>query len=486
MPFVPEQETKSSRFKPDTQVSEITTPTESGGAAFGIYPKQRATPSSPETKEAVQKAAEVGADVLGFSVPEEPEMSPTAVGVSSGLGAAAGRYGPAALKKVGSLVSKIPTAPTRAAGGAMQALGTGLQSIPSTRRTLLPAAAMGGTELAGQVGEQMGVPRAATDLATLGLGPSAGRKIGETLVGTTTRTGEALAKKAEQLGFKLSPAQVRADIPVPAKGATFSSKENQKLANELASEGTGKKVKEIDSTFIGDRLKELGKEFDGVYKGKVFKIDQNAVDSIQNILREELSAIGPSGTSTVKSAADDIIKNFQSLASQSGFVPGTFAIEGEGLQRLRNALTERARSTSRSNAHEIYELVDQIDGSIARNHPQVAEKLKELRPKYRNSIILEDLYRAGGIHQGNISLEQLGNMLRGKREAVRMSGRDIDELGELGRELKLRARWETEGRAASEGEDVLGKLLGTGTDIVGKLLGTRSNTARSLQRYLSE
>ena len=484
MPFVPES--KSSRFKPDTQVDEPSTPSESGGAAFGIYPKQRATPSTPETKAAVQKAAETGADVLGFSVPEEPEMSPTAVGVSSGLGAAAGRYGPAALKKAGSLVSRIPGVPAQAAGRAMQALGTGLQTIPSTRRTVLPAAAMGGTELAGQVGEQMGVPRAATDLATLGLGPSVGRKIGESLVGTTTKTIEALAKKAEGLGFKLSPAQLRADVPVSAKGATFSSKENQKLANELASVGTGEKAEEISSEFIGKRLKDLGKEFDKVYKGKVFKIDQNAVDSIQNILREEMSAIGPSGTSAVKSAADDIVKNFQTLSSQSGFVPGTFAIEGEGLQRLRNALTERARSTSRSNAHEIYELVDQIDASVARNHPQVAKTLEELRPKYRNSIILEDLYRAGGIRQGNISLEQLGNMLRGKREAVRMSGRDIDELGELGRELKLRARWETEGRAASEGEDVLGKILGTGADIAGRLTGLRSSTARSLQRYLSE
>lgn len=455
-------------------------------AAFGVYPKQRATPSSPETKAAAARAAETGAEIMGFKVPEEPEMSPAAVGVSAGMGAAAGRYGPAALKKVGSLVSKIPTAPTRVAGTAMQALGTGLQAIPTTRRTVLPAAAMGGTELAGQVGEQFGVPRAATEVATLGLAPSTGRKIGEALVGRTTRTGEALAKKAESLGFKLSPAQVRADVPVPAKGATFSSDANQKLANELASAGTGKQVNEISSDFIGKRLKELGREFDNVYKGKVFNIDQNAVNAIQNILRDELAAIGPSGTSAVKSAADDIIRNFQLLSSQKGAVPGTFSIEGEGLQRLRNALTERARSTSRSNAHEIYDLVDQIDASIARNHPQVAKTLQELRPKYRNSIILEDLYRAGGIRQGNISLEQLGNMLRGKREAVRMTGKDIDELGELGRELKLRARWETEGRAATEGEDILGKILGTGADIAGKVAGTRGATARSLQRYLSE
>ena len=472
--------------KVDTSDLPVPRADEGGGAAFGIYPRQRAKPSSEETKAGAAKAAEAFGRVMGFEVPEEPELSPAAVGVAGGMGAAAGRYGPAALKKAGALVSKIPTVPTRAVGAGMQALGTGLQAIPATRRTVLPGVAMAGTEAAGQVGEQLGVPRAATAAATLGVGPIAGRKLGEALVGTTTRTGEALARKAEALGFKLSPSQVRADVPVPAKGATFTSKENQKLANELASAGTGKKAEEISAEFIGKRLKELGKEFDDVYKGKVFRIDQDAVNAINNILREEAAAIGPSGTSAVKSAADDIIKNFQILASQKGAIPGTFSIEGEGLQRLRNALTERARSTSRSNAHEIYELVDQIDGSIARNYPQVAEKLKELRPKYRNSIILEDLYRAGGVRQGNISLEQLGNMLRGKRDVARRTGQDIDELGELGRELKLRARWETEGKASTGGEDLLGRLLGTGADIAGTLTGTRGTTARGLQRYLSE
>ena len=73
-------------------------------------------------------------------------------------------------------------------------------------------------------------------------------------------------------------------------------------------------------------------------------------------------------------------------------------------------------------------------------------------------------------------------MLRGKRDVVRRSTMDIDNLGELGRELQLRARWESEGRAATGGEDVLGKLLGTGTDIASKLAGTRGRIARGIQR----
>mgnify|MGYP006276306575 CR=1 FL=1 len=302
------------------------------------------------------------------------------------------------------------------------------------------------------------------------------------LLGATTKLGEQSAKAAEKLGFKLSPSQVRAEGPVGERGAVGFTEHNQDLANKLASKGTGKEATFVDDKFIKERLSTLGKEFDNVYKGKIFNIDQNAVLAIQDILRDELAAIGPSGTSAVKSAAEDIVKNFQQLASRTGAQPGSFAIEGEGLQKLRNALTERARSTSRTNAREIYELVDVVDDSIARNHPQVAAKLDDLRPKYRNSIILEDLYRSGGIQRGDISLERLGNMLRTERSVVRRTGQDIDELAKLGRENKIRARWETTGVAPAEGQEVLKKTLGI--DLPRALsYPLRTRAARAAQRY---
>lgn len=305
--------------------------------------------------------------------------------------------------------------------------------------------------------------------------PRALRSGGRALLGTPSVTSEKFARDAEKLGFKLSPAQVRQDIPVPAKGATGWSQENQTLANKLASEGTGKSAKEISPEFIGERLKDLGKEYDKLYKGKQLRVDPNISNDLQNILAKE-QELGVAGVSTVKQAAQTMLDTIQ----RQGPV-----VVGDDLQRLRNALTERARSTtSRGNAHEIYELVDKIDAAIASRNPAFKATLDVLRPQYRNSIILEDLYRKGGIKQGNISLEQLGNMLRGKRDVVRRSGQDIDNLGELGRELGLRARWETQGRAATAGEDVLGKALGTGADIAGTLTGTRSRLGRAIQRNI--
>jgi len=307
------------------------------------------------------------------------------------------------------------------------------------------------------------------------------------LLGVPSKASEAIAKKAEKLGFKLSPSQVRQDVPLPSKGAAnllgSFAKENQALANELASKGTGVVAKEITPEFIQSRLRSLGDEFNKVYQGRTFNIDSNAVDAIREIASESSQIPTPA---SVKKIANDIIKNYDKLISVPGAKPNTFAIEGEALQRMRNALTESARSSTRTNAHEIYELVDSIDGSVARNHPDVAIKLNEIRPKYRNSVILEDLYRNGGIEQGNISLERLGKMTSGKRDAIRRTPGDIDELGDMGRTLNIRARWEKEGHGATGGEDVLGKALGTGADIAGKLTGTRSATARKIQSKLGE
>ena len=219
--------------------------------------------------------------------------------------------------------------------------------------------------------------------------------------------------------------------------------------------------------------------------GKEFKVDQEAVDAIRELANIESSAVGGLGVSPVKRAASDIVNTYDRLIAQGGNTD-TFRIQGEGLQKLRNSLSEAARSTSsRGNAHEIYDLIDRIDASIARNHPEVARELEVLRPQYRNTVVLEDLYRQGGIQGGNISLERLGTMLRGKPGAVRLQGMDIDELGELGRELKVRALWESAGHIPTAGESTLAAALGTGSDIVGSFSGLRSGAARAVQRAVS-
>jgi hypothetical protein len=307
------------------------------------------------------------------------------------------------------------------------------------------------------------------------------------LLGVASRTSEKAARQAEQLGFKLSPAQVRQDIPTTAQGATGWAKDNQTLANKLSSKATGREATEINPEFVRERLNTLGGEFQNLYKDKVFNIDQDAVDALRQIANVE-NLLPPSvQVGAVKNTANTILSKFDTLTSRAGAIPGTFGVEGNALQRIRTDLLQAARSSSsRQDAHTIYELVDAIDGSVARNHPQIAAKLDELRPLYRNTIILEDLVRNGGIRQGNISLESLGNMLGARKEGVRRVQGQLDQLGELGRELKLRARWQTVGDAATESTDILKRALGTALNTGASALGLRSRGARAVQRGLNE
>jgi hypothetical protein len=433
------------------------------------------------TPEEKAELAQLRAEKDTFAEPKEPTFGEKAKAV--GYGAATGLAGGLGeLEKFGAYT--VPQALGFQEEGQQEKLGGRPTLFPTVEEAQKGLAKVGIQKPREEVSEYQ---TAGEILGGFGTSiPGMVRGGAKALLGTTSKTGEAVAKEAEKLGFKLSPAQVRAQEPVGAKGATGFSEQNQSLANKLASKGTGKEASEIDSKFIGDRLKDLGGEYDKIYKGKTFNIDKPAVDAINQISAMEAQLPGVAGVSPVKQVADEIISSFQSLANRQGAVPNTFGIEGEALQRMRNALTQRARSTSAGNAREIYNLVDQIDASIARNHPAIAAKLDVVRPQYRNTIILEDLYKQGGIHQGNISLDKLGNMMRTERGAVRRGETDIDKLGEIGREMQLKALWESAGSRTTPGTDVLKSALGTGLGMGATGLGLRSRPARAVQRQLAK
>ena len=353
-------------------------------------------------------------------------------------------------------------------GGKGEKLGGEGQFFPTTKQVRIglkeigiePPAKTGFMQKTGEV------------LADVGMAVPMGARTVGTMVGSTTKEGERIAGIAERLGFKLSPSQVRADAPVSEKGAVFNAKHNQTLANRLASNGTGKAVDEITEPFLRKRIEDLGKEFDDVYKGKEFAIDPNSATFLQNLSYYE-QQLGFGGVPAIRSAADSILNNIQSGK-----------IAGDDLQRLRNALTQTARTSSdRGKAHEIYDLVDKLDDAVESKNPGLKKTLDVLRPKYRNTVILEDLYNSGGIQQGNISLERLGNQVSDK-SSLRRNPQDIDNLGMLGSQLGLRARWE------SAGEDMPGVIKGAVRThgmlpevVRGLSVPLRSRPARVAQRY---
>ena len=278
-------------------------------AAFGVFPKQRAVPSKPETQERMRGFEKSAADVLGFSVPEDPEMSAEKIGVAGGIGAAAGLSGPSILKGLGTAVNFIPLPPAKVAGATLRGLGTALGAIPAAQRTAGGGAMFGALETAGQVGEQVGVPRIVSESALLGI-PSASRTLGKALIGTTRPEITSLAKKAEDIGFVLEPAQLRRDKPLGTSGFMERAKaQNEKLATQLASGETGVKTENITPSFLRERIKKLGDEYKEIFDRKL-NIDTDLAKKLSEMVKFEQS-VNPASVGPVEKAANNIIARWK-------------------------------------------------------------------------------------------------------------------------------------------------------------------------------
>lgn len=275
----------------------------------------------------------------------------------------------------------------------------------------------------------------------LGKGVSAA---GEALVGGTTKTVANLAKRAENLGFKLEPRQLRAAEPKGSPGfGAATAEENQRLANELVTAETGVKTKEISPKFIGDRLKDIGDEYTKIF-GQPLKVDRQLAADLDNMAAFERS-VRPADVRSITAAADNVVNRFIQAQQQVQTPISAIRVDGEVLQRLRNEMSYIARTASDGQTRRTAgEFVDKIDANIARNHSNLIKPLEKANREYAATKSLEELVEKGGIQGGNISLEKLGNHL-----AQNVYGfgsgttrHPLSELGNIGRELRLRGRFE--------------------------------------------
>lgn len=283
-------------------------------AAFGIYPKQRATPAKPETKEAMRQFAETSGELMGFKIRPDAEFEPEKVATAGGLGAALGLGGPTALKALGGGIGMIPTLPTKAVGAGLSGLGTALQAVPAAKRARAGAGTFAGMEAGGQAAEVAGLPPIVGEVAGAGLPEALGtgaKALGRKLIGTTQPEITDLARKFESLGFKLEPGQLRKDKPIPSPGFGEAEKlQNEKLATKLVSEQTGKATENITPTFVGERKKQLGEEYNKIF-GRNLIIDTDLVRQLQEMQRFE-RAVNPAGVGPVSTTASNIIDRWQS------------------------------------------------------------------------------------------------------------------------------------------------------------------------------
>jgi hypothetical protein len=266
---------------------------------------------------------------------------------------------------------------------------------------------------------------------------------GEALVGGTTKTVGNLANRAEKLGFKLEPRQLTAETPKGSPGFMGAAKENQTLANELASAETGVKVKEINPKFVGERLKDIGDQYGKIF-GQPLKVDRQLATDFQAMADFERT-VRPADVRTITAAADNVVGKFAQAQAQVQSPITAIRVEGEVLQRLRNEMSYLARTATDGQTRSVAgEFVQKIDANIARNHNNLVQPLEKANREYAATKALQELIEKGGIQGGNISLEQLGNHLAQNVYGfgAGTARHPLTELGTLGRELKMRGRFE--------------------------------------------
>jgi hypothetical protein len=316
------------------------------------------------------------------------------------------------------------------------------------------------------------------------LGPSAlGRalRLGVTsALGRPSAAARDTAEMAEGLGFKLEPGMLKPSSPVKSPGFAGNAAKNQSLANKLVSRETGLEASEITPKFVGERLKDLGKDYDTIFGGPI-RADRQLIGELQNIADFE-RRVSPASVGSATRASENIVNRYNQAVQNVGQNVTAVAVDGREIQRLRNELSRVARTATDGNdRHIASQFVERIDDAIARTNPNIAARLAETNRKYAATKTLEDLIDKGAIRQGNISLERLGDHLAQNVYGYG-SGRSrhpLLDLGTIGRELGLRARWEG---SAGASDDIIKSILGKSGRILGGATGLRTQAARRAQR----
>lgn len=381
-------------------------------------------------------------------------------------------------------VGALQGAPSAVAGlpGDIEALGRiPLRPFGVSRETALPTSEQVAESVFGpaETKEQ----KAGRALGGL-VGPSAlGKALGvgvRGVVGKPTATTADLAKKAEDLGFRLEAGQLRAAEPTASPGFAVNAPKNQKLANELVTAETGTKAAEITPKYVGERIKDLGKVYDNIFD-RTMKLDRSVENQLKAIVDFE-NRVSPAGARSATSASNNIIERFNQARQQTGATVTAVGVDGREIQRLRSELSNVARTATDANDRRIAgQFVDAIDKAIERNNPALAAKLLDTNRKYAVAKTLEEMIEKGYIRQGNISLEKLGEHLANNTYGFGSgtSRHPLYDLGYMGRELNLRALWEG---ATGKADDVLKAALGKASRFVGGALGLRTQAARRTQR----
>ena len=263
---------------------------------------------------------------------------------------------------------------TRGGQAVGEKLGKALESLP-------PVLGMGG---AVEEATKLAAPAARTTQA-LGKGLATGAaypfKRGlETVIGRTTPSVEALARKREAIGYKFEPGQLREVKPLGSPGYDLPTmKKNQTLANEEVTSATGNKagLGKVTKTHLDETKNQLGEKYDEIFgtseNPKELKIDQGLADAATRAAQFEAS-VDPAKVSGIQKTADNLLGRWaeiQDLEKKLGAYRKKPVVPlsepppiSASMRRQWSNLVEATAKNAPEHAAEIQKTVDELSKNL--------------------------------------------------------------------------------------------------------------------------
>ncbi len=247
---------------------------------------------------------------------------------------------------------------------------------------------------------------------------------------------QGVAELAQKYDIPVSIPQISQNKPVqtlqkvsqeiPFSGVEAFREKQLEAFNRSLLKTVGVNATKVTPEIMDEAFTRVGKQFDSLGKGKIFKIEQSFKDQVSEILKDaEITA--------KKDAIDNFNKGLQRIYDN---VAPDGTISGERLSFLRQELNKLSRKASDPDTQE---LLKDLEGSVidvmTAGDDVAKGVLSDAKQKYKNLIVIEPIaQKAVG---GNISPSLLANRVAKVygRQYTRGKAGDVGDIARIGKEL---------------------------------------------------
>lgn len=239
---------------------------------------------------------------------------------------------------------------------------------------------------------------------------------------------------AQEWGLQLKPQQVLATGDRQVMGNAH----NQRIINNKVAEATGlekpEKITYINRDFLDSRFKDLSSQYDEIYSKGPVTLPKALINNIESIKSDPIAKLG----AVEKKALDDLISPLKSDPFLTG---APQPVDGKVFQNAISKLKTVAReSNDPEQRRQVFSMIDDLNTSLEKYNPQIAEQLNNINPKFRAVSTLDDIYHSNSDavdKLGNIDAYELGRYIRTARNEAKTN--PLKEIGEVGETLGIGA-----------------------------------------------